>query len=121
MSEQRNYYTDDDPLIVELYETGYSLREISQIVHWSKGFVKRRLVRNGVEIRGRGGNRKRPDLSQQAKAVALYVEQGYSLDDTARILGLSHNGVRSHLRRAGVTMRPRGAAGRLLVERRLSA
>ena len=116
----RDRYPEHDEEIIELYEAGWSLASIAEHICWSKAFVRNRLVRHGVQLRARGGNRRHVASTDIAKTIFLYRECGYSLEGVATVQGLSRSGVRRRLVAAGVDLRPRGTAGRQLVQRRPS-
>jgi transposase len=117
-SINRRNYPQWDNEIIELYLDGYSIREIAEIIHWSSGFVRRRLLKNNITLRTRGGNRMKFNTSKDV-LVKYYYENGYSLVDAAKLTGLSKNGARTALRREGVKIRPRGGAGRNLITKRI--
>lgn len=110
-------YAEFDEEIVSLYEIGMSIREIAKKIHWSRNFVRNRLIANGVELRKRGGNRRISNALLRKRIVFLYL-MGYSMKDTAILLKISRNCVRNNLAAARIPARPRGGAGQKLVTRR---
>jgi len=112
-------YTEWDEEIVQLYEAGWSLRQISRRIHWSPNFVRYHLIKSGVKLRKRGGQLRDMDPVKVRKACTLY-KLGYSMEDVARIMGVSRTGVRGWLMRGGTEIRPRGTAGRQQVTRRVA-
>jgi DNA-directed RNA polymerase specialized sigma24 family protein len=102
-----------------LYESGMSLREVSELTGVPKGTVRHRLLLCGVEMRSRGGNQL-PVLSydEMRKTIFLYRDYGLSTYEVGEVLGLTHSTVQFRLARAGIQIRDKGISCRMRFSRR---
>lgn len=98
-----------DETIIEMYTSGYSIREISNDIHWSDNFIRRRLAKNGIAVRPRGGNRK-PKVAVKvlAETKILYVDQRKTVREVSKIMGVSTSTVLRRLDTLGIKRRPQG-------------
>lgn len=110
MAEPRNRYPQWDEEIVSLYKDNYSIREIAKIIGWSPKFVRNRLIWNKVQMRSRGGNRRRNPVPRGEYILLkhLYVVRKMSLAEIAKVRGVSSKTIARRLKAAGVEIRPRG-------------
>jgi len=107
--------------LVDLYETGFSLSEVSDLTGLPKTTIRDRLTRHGVELRSRGGARYEPPHEEYAKTAFMYQIMGMSTVEIGDHLGLSHDTVSNRLMRHGVEMRSRGESARIRFARRPKA
>jgi predicted DNA-binding protein YlxM (UPF0122 family) len=94
--------------IKDLYEAGFSMKEISDMVHWSKATVHERLRDMGVEIRPPGGSDRHPRClshDEIAKTVFMYENMYMTTYEIAPILGIARSTVQYRLKKAGA-LRP---------------
>jgi predicted HTH domain antitoxin len=106
-------------LMVELYESGCSLREVAEISGLSFNAVQNRLVNiYGVKMRPRGGNRKWPPHDEYAKTAFLYERMKLTVSEICEITGLHPSTIQNRLRQHGVTMRSPGESMRIRFARR---
>lgn len=91
--------------IAELYEQGFSAKQIAQMLDLSKPTVLKKLHERGVELR-RG-----IDIPNE-KFADLY-EQGLSLRKISKIFNCSSSTVLERLRKLGVKLRPKSRARKL--------
>lgn len=111
----------DDGTLRRLYvDEGKTLAQIAVAYDCVPGAVRQRLLRAGINRRPPGGGR-RPVLEDGATAAQLrrlYLEEGRSIAEIARILGCTRDKVGRHLDHYGIPRRPRarpgGLNGRLL-------
>lgn len=103
--------------MVELYNMGFTLRQVAEFCHLSVSCVWRYLDADSrVKMRPRGGwqynkNRIRPE--DQHMTVFLYDNLGWSTTEIAKSLGITHHTVCYRLERAGVPRRSRSESMRL--------
>lgn len=93
----------DVEMMQELYEAGWSLERIAGKYPISKPTVKRILVEHGTVMRDpweKSGESRRTPISL-SKLHRLYVEQGKTQEQVAKILGRSRNAIRKELYRQG--------------------
>lgn len=97
--------------MIELYQSGLSLKKVGEIVGKSVTTVKRRLEENGIPRRSsRGSPLKRNDpLTQQI--VELY-QLGLSCEKVGKIVKLSASAIRNRLEKEGVPRRSLSEAQR---------
>lgn len=111
----------DDATLRRLYvDEEKTLAQIAVAYDCVPGAVRQRLLRAGINRRPPGGGR-RPVLEDGATAAQLrrlYLEEGRSIAEIARILGCTRDKVGRHLDHYGIPRRPRarpgGLNGRLL-------
>ena len=99
----------DLDLIVSAHEGGYTAAEIVDLlagegVNVCAATVRTRLREAGATLK-RGARRAEIDADE---IVALYVEQGMTLADTAHELDISVPTLRAHMKTHGIASRPRG-------------
>lgn len=87
--------------LIELYEAGASMLDLSRKFETHRHTVARQLAKAGVEIRSQ--RKMTPELL--AQATALY-DSGHSLEDAGQLLGLQASTIGKALKRAGVQLRP---------------
>ncbi len=93
----------------ELYEAGWSLREIEKKTGTPHSTIRGRLAREGVERRPPGGdNNKRTDHQAFRTTAFLYERLGLSSAEIAERLGIHPTSVIYRLKQHGTSMRPRG-------------
>lgn len=106
-------------LMVDLYQSGCSLREVAEISGLSFSAVQNRLVNMyGVKMRPRGGNRKWPPHDEYAKTAFLYERMGLTVNEIVEITGLRQSTIQNRLRQHGVKMRTRAESSRMRFIRR---
>jgi len=111
------------PKLAELYETGFSLNEISKLTDIPSTTVRGRLLAAGIEMRPRGaalGNSNRWGTPQDVFILTafLYEHLGWSQKEIGEYLGVNKSTVRDRLIVHGVVMRSRSEAIRLRFARR---
>ena len=96
--------------ILELYPIWQSIKKVSKLVHLSETAVYLTLKRHNVKMAKPGGWRLNESrLSHDAiRITAELYEGGYSTNEIAHMLSISHSTVSYRLRKAGVPLRPRG-------------
>lgn len=111
--------------IVELYQSGKTINEVSAETGHAKGTVRRHLINAGTELRDdrhtrSGGYNRRVDTPEQVEAVrAAYVDERLSKDRTAAKLGLTLKVVEGIMLRNGIEARKgQSGGGDTLVELR---
>lgn len=113
VTTQRSRNRQHDEEIIFLYvELGYSMKDIGKEIFWSEGFVRNRLIWNGIEIRRPGGNhhgRITPHKRIQ-EAVYLYEVKGLNSREIAEGMGVCASTVLRYLDKGGV--KRYGAGGR---------
>jgi hypothetical protein len=100
-------------LIVHLYDSGFSLREIARApgVRMAYTTVRNELIRAGVKLRprGPGGGPEPLPQAEVLRTLELY-RSGRPLPDIAGELGLSVSGLHKRIREAGERRRHRRLA-----------
>lgn len=91
--------------LVELYEEGFSTRQIAQMLNLSQPTVLKRLHESGVKLR------KGIDIPDE-KFAELY-KRGLSLQEIAKIFNCSSSTVLERLRKHGTKLRPKSRARKL--------
>ena len=57
-------FEDEDTMLIELYtRQGWSISELSKKIGYSYANMRNRLLRRGIELRGRGGDN-RPTIKE---------------------------------------------------------
>jgi predicted DNA-binding protein YlxM (UPF0122 family) len=107
----------EDAQIIFLYlDCGYSLREVGERVYRCMSSVQWRLKRLGIPRRSVGGNQTTKAMrDRRAVTIALYVDQGMSLSEVARVMNRHKTGVRATLLNAGIKLRSRKEGTRMMV------
>ena len=100
-----------DQRIADLYEDGYSLREIKRELRVAFGETRRALLRQGVRLRKPGTKPYLFSKKERRNIIALYKD-GYSAVQIAEKYNTSHTTIYRMLRKAGVERRSRGSKGR---------
>lgn len=96
----------DDEKLRDLYEAGYSLREIGARAYMSRTAVTNRLRAMGVVLRSRGtpvGGQRIPD-PELITTVELY-RRGLSMAEVGEQLGVSKGCVEQRLKSVGIPRR----------------
>ncbi len=81
--------TEDIDRAVTLYATGHSLRYISRELAWSVTTVRRYLIRAGVELRSRGGNKNKPVPQDKIRIAAHLYRKGLSASQVGEKMGIA--------------------------------
>ncbi len=90
---------------VELYDSGWSIRQVGEHLGLKYAMTRNGLIRNGVKLREVGGKYAvNPRITEQSirKCVVLH-EKGLLQCEIAKVLRMSPMAVSVRLRRAGVT------------------
>jgi DNA-binding CsgD family transcriptional regulator len=103
--------------LVELYESGKTITEISKEMYLSRSSVHAYLKRDGVKMRPQGQHKGQqgrhfPGHKAMDRTVALY-QSGLSSNEVGEILGITHSTVCYRLALAGVPTRSRSEALRI--------
>jgi DNA-binding CsgD family transcriptional regulator len=109
--------------MVRLYvEEELSTAAVGRRLFWSATTVRAILADEGVERRANGGWGTRPDAltQEQLDEVTELRQQGRSTAEIGRILGIHRTTVSLRLGRAGIPVRSRSEAQRLLRRRRVA-
>jgi hypothetical protein len=96
-------HDQQDNLLAEVYARGASLAELARLSGLSHSWLRRRLLKAGVELRSRPGPRESP--VPPAKLVEEY-RAGASILTLAETHGLYYKRVRELLLGEGVELRP---------------
>lgn len=104
--------------LVELYETGFTLRQVSDLTGVPRITVHGRLIACGVQMRRRGGGKRELPYDEYLRAAVLYEQFEMSTTEIGDTLGLSPSTVRDRLLRHGVRMRDRSESARIRFARR---
>ncbi|MFN0279888.1 MAG: hypothetical protein ACKVRN_15020 [Pyrinomonadaceae bacterium] len=88
-----------------LYESGWTVRQISRHLGFTYAGIRRRLVRDGVKIRERRSTNFDVGLLRE-----LYLEKKMSASETRRALGASHSTFYRLIRQSGISLRRRPKA-----------
>ena len=97
----------NDPMtakMVEMFNMGYSLRQIGKALYFSSSAVGNRLREIGIDTNRRYGIRDDDPIT--VEIVNLY-SNGVSVSKIADTIPLSEGGIRRRLISAGVKMRPK--------------
>ncbi|MEU5262438.1 helix-turn-helix domain-containing protein [Amycolatopsis sp. NPDC021455] len=95
--------------LVAAYNAGVSIRVLEEQTGWTYSWIRRQLLAEGVELRGRPP--KRPCSVPVAQLAQEYAD-GASILTLAKRHGLYFKRVRELLLSHGVTLRPSTKAGR---------
>lgn len=110
---------EDESRIIEMYDMGFSTREIGGVVHWGQNAVLCCLRRNEIEIRPRGGSHQTISGREIKQVRFLHDVIGYSQSDIAKILGHSNDWVNRRVKKGGIKPRPCGYAAQPFIKQRL--
>lgn len=91
--------------MVALYESGLTIAEVAERVHWSPSCVYRNLRVRRVEIRKRGSQRGPRLDHRHVKLTVLMYRKGYSMVEIGEALGLATTTIHYRLHRAGEPIR----------------
>jgi IS30 family transposase len=106
----RKITRDQEATMTRLYTAGWSLRQISAALGCHRETVRRRLIRNGIELRpayptGVGPVRSTRHYTRGTLPSTTIIElaaKGWSIRSIARHLGASTTGVAYHIHLAGL-------------------
>lgn len=101
----------------DLYEAGFSLKQIEDITGVPDWRVRRSLVRQEVELRNRTEYERLPH-EVIAQTAFMYERMGLSVQEIAEHYGVARSTVQHRLKRHGVKMRTKGESTRLRFARR---
>jgi lambda repressor-like predicted transcriptional regulator len=96
-------HDQQDNLLAEVYARGASLADLSRLSGLSYSWLRRRLLKSGVELRSRPGPRESPVPSEN---LVEEYQAGASILALAEKHGLYYKRVRDLLLREGVELRP---------------
>lgn len=82
--------------IIQLYQEGYSITNISKKIQKRKSYVSDVLKNSDVKIRTRGGKRK-PLTQSQKFEICTYFNEGLTIQEISNKIGISWNGVKKVL------------------------
>lgn len=99
---------------VELYELGFSLREVGLITGFSTNAVYTFLRRRGIKMRPVGPHKGSTRLpAEKFIATAVLYRSGLTTSEIASLTGLSHSTIAYRIKKAGTEMRSRGESIRI--------
>lgn len=101
-----------DDQIIQLYEVGWRVSEIANIIDFCESAIYRALRRNQIELRPQSDDfyrvRKVTRLSdEEIELTRRLYESGLSLREVGSILGRGQQAIRHRLEIAGVSIRSR--------------
>jgi hypothetical protein len=102
-------HEQQDDLLAEVYSRGASLADLARLSGLSYSWLRRRLLKAGVELRSRPGPRESPVPSE---TLVDEYRAGASILTLAEKHGLYYKRVREILLREGVELRPSTRAKR---------
>lgn len=99
--------------VIDLYEAGFSLRQVAAHTGRPRSTVKDCLVRNGIELRPPYGGHSRLDHRGVERVIFMYVHLRMSLYEIAAHENKHYRTVHGYLEIAGIPRRSRSEALRL--------
>lgn len=113
---KRSLSDEEVAKVVELYELGYSLREVARFTYTSPTAARSYLIDAGVEMRQQGGwayNKNRLSGRDMDATIWLYCVMGFSASEISIAQNIACSTVLHRLRKAGVKIRTRSESAKL--------
>jgi hypothetical protein len=104
---------------IELYELGFSLSEVGELIGRPATSVTAMLERNGIERRKRGTPKGavKVDAMSVRRCAFLYERMEMSINEICAVTGLEYTSVRNRLLHANVRLRSNSESQRLRARR----